>query len=74
MPAEPSISYLHGSKIRALAMIWVLVGVGVLAAIQILEPRSARHRWSGAVPAAVLTRSAAVGAGRRQLQDVACHG
>ena len=43
VPAAPSISYMHGSKVRALAMIWVLVGVGVLAAIQILEPRSARQ-------------------------------
>ncbi|MDQ0371967.1 hypothetical protein [Cellulomonas humilata] len=52
VPAAPSIIYIHGSKVRALVMIWVLVGVGVLAAIQILEPHS-RQPWSGAVPALV---------------------
>lgn len=51
VPAAPSIIYMHGSKARALAMIWVLVGVGVLAAIQILEPRAARQPWTGIVPA-----------------------
>lgn len=75
VPATPSISYMHGSKVRALAMIWVLVGVGVLAAIQILEPRSARQPWSGVVPAAPSAaagprhgRRSAPGAGRRRAQ------
>ncbi|KQY42923.1 hypothetical protein [Cellulomonas sp. Root137] len=75
VPAAPSISYMHGSKVRALAMIWVLVGVGVLAAIQILEPRSARQPWSGVVPAAPNAaagprhgRRSTAGAGRRRTQ------
>jgi hypothetical protein len=40
IPAAPSVYYLHGSRTRALAMIWVLCGAGVLAAVQILEQRA----------------------------------
>lgn len=65
VPAAPSIIYIHGSKVRALAMIWILVGVGVLAAIQILEPRTARQPWSGVVPA--LVRSGRAGSSRSRL-------
>ena len=52
VPAAPSVYYIHGSKVRALAMIWILCGVGVLAAVQILEPRSVRQPWSGNVDGA----------------------
>ena len=61
VPAAPSIIYLHGSKVRALAMIWILVGVGVLAAIQILEPHAVRQPWSGTVPAPVLGGASGAG-------------
>jgi hypothetical protein len=50
VPAEPSIYYMHGSRVRALAMIWLLCGAGVLATIQILTPSMARQPWSGVVP------------------------
>lgn len=52
VPAGPSVYYLHGSKTRALAMIWVLCGAGVLAAVQILEQRAMRQPWSVTVPTA----------------------
>ncbi|WP_426594499.1 hypothetical protein ACPPVS_03015 [Cellulomonas sp. McL0617] len=50
VPADPSIFFFGGSPMRAVAMIWVLCGVGVFAAVQILEPRALRQRWAGVVP------------------------
>ena len=44
IPAVPSVYFLHGSRTRALAMIWVLCGAGVLAAVQILEQRASAAR------------------------------
>lgn len=49
VPARPPVYYMHGDKARALLMVWVLVGAGVLTAIQILEPRAARQPFSGVV-------------------------
>jgi len=44
VPATPSVYYLDGSKVRALAMIWVLCGAGALAAVVLLEDRAGRRR------------------------------
>ncbi len=44
VPAVPSIYYFHGSKLRALAMIWLLAGGGALAAAVWLEHRGGRPR------------------------------
>lgn len=39
VPADPSVYYLHGSKVRALAMIWVLCGAAALAVVHLVEFR-----------------------------------
>ena len=50
VPAVPAVYYFHGSKLRALAMIWVLSGAGALAAAVWLEHRARRGRGPTAAP------------------------
>lgn len=44
VPAVPAIYYFHGSKLRALAMTWVLTGAGALAVAVWLEHRGGKRR------------------------------
>ncbi len=46
VPSSPSVYYFHGSKIRSLAMIWVLCGAGTLAVVTLLEERTRRREPS----------------------------
>lgn len=45
VPATPPVHHVTGSRIRALAMTWVLCGAGALAAVLLLEPYDARWGW-----------------------------
>lgn len=40
VPARAAIYYIHGSKVRALAMIWVLCGAAALAVVHAAEVRA----------------------------------
>ncbi|NTW42500.1 MAG: hypothetical protein HGA44_21935 [Cellulomonadaceae bacterium] len=40
VPAEPSVYYIRGSAVRALAMIWILCAGGAFAAVHMLELRA----------------------------------
>jgi len=50
VPAVPSVYYFHGSKVRALAMIWLLAGSGALATAVWLEHRARRRPTPTAAP------------------------
>lgn len=44
LPESPPVYYFRGSRIRALAMIWLLTSVGVIATVLLLEHRARRAR------------------------------